>query len=154
MVQEPSHVKQLSPIHVCKIGLNTVAATKFTAGLSAYGAHFLQKSLRSLAVGGCMQVEGSLMMNCKKNHPLLMKIVLLAQFPVGRKFTLLCPFYVHHVFLKTTTVQYRYFMQYCQQFFMLYNNTFHNTRRLSWLEFFLAPMTPTRLHFFPFCLTS
>jgi hypothetical protein len=22
MVQEPSHVKQLSPIHVCKIGLN------------------------------------------------------------------------------------------------------------------------------------
>jgi hypothetical protein len=25
MVQKPSHVKQLSPIHVCKLGLNPTA---------------------------------------------------------------------------------------------------------------------------------
>ncbi len=29
MIQEPSHVKQLSPIHVCKIGLNFVYGLSF-----------------------------------------------------------------------------------------------------------------------------
>jgi hypothetical protein len=30
MVQEPSHVKQLSPIHVCKIGLSPIESSVFS----------------------------------------------------------------------------------------------------------------------------
>ena len=56
MVQEPSHVKQLSPIHVCKIGLSSGANVIIWEKMISSGANVIMVSSGANVIIWCYHV--------------------------------------------------------------------------------------------------